>query len=634
MLVLAHAEYMRRVCAHVARLLRLEATNPEHQATLRRVGLMALRSGVGDEGVSAVFVKKVRREYARRDGETLDDWVERVGVRLTKWSDEELRLLAEAGLSEPVIVCDEANVLLGSMHGDFLSEATPPSVPQRRDGYNGLLQAIGTGAGGLMSREQNWRVVMVGTHRALGDLVASSVSPIRGGTSIVESVHLVDEDMMWTCLSAHFNLPLGLSREAVGPSLAKFRGRAYYFYDMLFPKLLRVRESLTALVHFRRQCTEEEAQCLSHHAQVWRSVYDDPGFVHGTHTLRRLMGELYAGVVLGGRPTVIDSADVRERAARAGSLALPGASVALPDEPIAFRSLTVFMCGQDGEGATPDRFQSWLGTLLGEARSLGVLTSAKGTSFEAWVVHSVLRKTLGVAPNLSRVWATYLSGSYPFLEGLDIAAGLRGFHADGGGIEVMFDSKGMPLLDVIAWGFDAEAGFDVAFFARRRDGTHVLVAVQCKVVSKLAITDAIRAASPEWQYMDATQRDQVIDKKAVAYSGKRRDYVSFLRSKRAMDMFDGAVRVVFSFGGFQTKTVQMVEALNAGARRTRPLVLCHIPATMRSADAAVEAMDDDAEYSPAPHPTDATMTRSQAILEGKTISDVGPAAASSRRRRG
>jgi hypothetical protein len=149
------------------------------------------------------------------------------------------------------------------------------------------------------------------------------------------------------------------------------------------------------------------------------------------------------------------------------------------------------------------------------------------------------------------------------------------------------------------------------------------------VVSKLAITDAIRAASPEWQYMDATQRDQVIDKKAVAYSGKRRDYVSFLRSKRAMDMFDGAVRVVFSFGGFQTKTVQMVEALNAGARRTRPLVLCHIPATMRSADAAVEAMDDDAEYSPAPHPTDATMTRSQAILEGKTISDVGPAASSS-----
>ncbi|RYG54136.1 hypothetical protein EON66_07560 [archaeon] len=131
---------------------------------------------------------------------------------------------------------------------------------------------------------------------------------------------------------------------------------------------------------------------------------------------------------------------------------------------------------------------------------------------------------------------------------------------------------GSVCRDVVLYGIDSKAGVDVMLVAAMEGdaaAAHTLVCIQAKAQKEANLLDALRAASPAWQYTvtdertalcggewaDNTRRDAPIDKRAA---------LTALAAEHPL-LFDRAVRVVLSVTPYRQESLKVAEVLNASA---------------------------------------------------------------------
>jgi hypothetical protein len=125
---------------------------------------------------------------------------------------------------------------------------------------------------------------------------------------------------------------------------------------------------------------------------------------------------------------------------------------------------------------------------------------------------------------------------------------------------------------------DTNAGADVAFCAMDESTkTRVLVLVQAKARKCTSLPDALRSATPAWQYTTAPQRKALETGKwperALAPSVKLRAWQAL--SGRPPDLVASAIRVVVSVNPFRDESYQLCTQLLSDSRfEPSPVVLC------------------------------------------------------------
>lgn len=126
---------------------------------------------------------------------------------------------------------------------------------------------------------------------------------------------------------------------------------------------------------------------------------------------------------------------------------------------------------------------------------------------------------------------------------------------------------------IVLYGIDAAAGVDTAFTAIVKSGSVAsVVMVQDKARVDARLSDALRSASPAWQYMTGEERLSVLDGTPIVPTGKRAAYEALADTAP----FRKAFRVVMSASGYADGTAAMCNALNeleAGCSSS-PIILC------------------------------------------------------------